>query len=414
MTQSLPPETFPGDRKHARFSTLAIAATAAHVADQLALALLPLILTVAGASAGLVSLVVATQAAAWLVMSLPAGVFADRFSRRTIMSAGAALIITGAAIGYVGASANAAHPVFLAAAGFLCSAGVVLQVMSVFALLPRLAVGHEIARANAKLEFLRATVVLSAPIAAGILVARGQGAIGFLIAVAAGLVSMITVRSLPHESHKPQSAQSIVQEIRTGARFVWQQPVLRAIALCALAWNSAFFAMTAALAPFARDVFGNGFEQTVGQAWACYGAGALLGAAVAPAALRRLPTGFLFVFGPASSLVGALTLVLVAPRLGTLGLYVGLFTLGFGPMVWLVLQTSVRQLLTPKDMLGRVAATLTTAIYGVRPIGAVAAGATATLFGTSAALWLATALFAVSVIAILRSPAPAMTHMPAG
>ena len=96
-----------------------------------------------------------------------------------------------------------------------------------------------------------------------------------------------------------------------------------------------------------------------------------------------------------------------------MGLYIGLFTLGFGPMLWLVLQTSVRQMLTPKDMLGRVAATLTTAIYGVRPIGALAAGAVATGYGTAAAVWLAAALFALSVVAIVLSPAPSLSEMPA-
>ncbi len=395
-----------------RFPTLATAASAAHVADQFVLAALPLILTAGGASAGLVSAVVAAQAAAWLVISLPAGVLADRLSRRTIMAVGAGLVMLGAGIGLVATYGGARHAMLMACAGFFCSAGVVLQVLSVFALLPRLAVGHGIARANATLEFCRAVAALSAPFIAGILVSRGYGWAAFVVAFVAGIVSMIAVLGLPRERTQPVSGVSMVTSIRDGARFVWQQPILRAIALCALAWNSAFFAMTAVLAPFVKELIGTGFEQVVGQAWACYGAGALLGAAVAPMALRRLPTGFLFIFGPISSLVGVSALILLAPRVGPIGLYVGLFTLGFGPMLWLVLQTSVRQMLTPKDMLGRVAATLTTAIYGVRPIGALAAGAVATSYGTTAAVWLAVALFGLSVVAIVRSPAPAMTELP--
>ena len=91
------------------FRTLAVAASCAHVADQFALAVMPLILTAAGASPGLVSAVVAAQAAAWLVVSLPAGVLADRLSRRTIMMAGAALILTGAALGWFGTVDGRAH-----------------------------------------------------------------------------------------------------------------------------------------------------------------------------------------------------------------------------------------------------------------------------------------------------------------
>ena len=397
----------------AGFPTLATAATCAHVADQFALAAMPLILTAAGASPGLVSAVVAAQAAAWLVVSLPAGVLADRLSRRTIMLAGAALILAGAGLGWLATTDGRANAAMMAAAGFLCSAGVVLQVLSVFALLPRLAAGHGIARANATLEFCRACAALSAPFIAGLLVARGQGAIAFLVALVAGAVSLIAVMSLPREPVQAVGTIALVASIREGARFVWQQPILKAIALCAIAWNSAFFALTAVIAPYAVSIVGASVEE-VGRAWAVYGCGLLLGAAVAPAALKTLPTGFLFVFGPASSLAGVLALALLAPRFGVPALYVGLFTLGFGPMLWLVLQTSVRQILTPKDMLGRVAATMTTAIYGVRPIGALAAGGVATAYGLEAALWLAVALFALSVVAILRSPTPGLSELPAG
>ena len=395
------------------FRTLAIAAACAHVADQFALAAMPLILTAAGASPGLVSAVVAAQAAAWLIVSLPAGVLADRLSRRTIMLAGAGLILSGALIGWFGTADGGAHAGLMAAAGFLCSAGVVLQVLSVFALLPRLAAGHGIARANATLEFCRACAALSAPFVVGLLVARGQGAYAFVAALAAGALSLVAVASLPREPAQPSGNIALFASIREGARFVWQQPILKAIALCAIAWNSAFFALTAVIAPYAVSVVGASVED-VGRAWAVYGAGLLLGAALAPAALKALPTGFLFVFGPASSLAGVLALALLAPRFGVPALYLGLFTLGFGPMLWLVLQTSVRQILTPKDMLGRVAATMTTAIYGVRPIGALAAGGVATAFGTPAALWLAVALFALSVAAILRSPTPGLSELPSG
>ncbi len=394
------------------FRPLAIAAAAAHVADQIALAALPLILTAAGASAGVISVVVAAQAAAWLVVSLPAGALADRISRRSIMLVGACLILAGAVVGWLAITLGGTSAVQLGIAGFLCSAGVVLQVLSVFALLPRLTSGHGIAQANAALEFCRASAALAAPIAAGVLVTRGLDATAFLVAFAGGGVSLVAALSLPLEPPSAAPRLSLAQSIGDGARFVWQQPILRAIAFCAIAWNSAFFALTAVLAPYATKIAGLSVAE-VGQAWAVYGAGLLIGAAVAPAALRNLPTGFLFVFGPISSLFGAAVTALLAPTYGFWAVALGLFSLGFGPMLWLVLQTSVRQILTPPDMLGRVAATITTTIYGVRPIGALAAGALAINYGTSAALWFSVGLFALSVLAILLSPAPSLTVMPA-
>jgi predicted MFS family arabinose efflux permease len=299
----------------------------------------------------------------------------------------------------------------LALAGFLTSAGVVLQVLSVFALLPRITSGHGIAQSNATLEFCRAAAALSAPILAAYFIVQELPAAAFGVALLGGLGSLAAARSLPLEAPSTAPRLSLGQSIRDGARFVWQQPILRAIALCAVAWNSAFFALTAVLAPYATKVAGLSVTE-VGQAWAIYGAGLLLGAAVAPSALKTLPTGFLFVFGPVSSLFGATMAAVFAPTYGFWALAVGLFSLGFGPMLWLVLQTSVRQMLTPPDMLGRVAATITTTIYGVRPIGALTAGALATTFGTPAAIWLAVGLFGLSVVAILRSPAPSLSALP--
>jgi predicted MFS family arabinose efflux permease len=389
------------------FRPLATAVAAAHVADQIALAALPLILTAAGASPGIIGAVVAAQSAAWLLISLPAGALADRLSRRRIMQAGALLIIAGAASGLM----FGASPLALGLAGFLISAGVVLEVLSVFALLPRIATGHGIAQSNAVLEFCRAAAALSAPLLAAYAIARGHGTWVFGVALAAGLISLIATLAVPHDAPAVGARPSLLASIRDGARFVRDQPILRAIALCAIFWNSAFFVMTAVLAPYATRVAGLSVE-AVGQAWSIYGVGLLLGALVAPVALKRLHTGFLFVFGPVSSFAGVALVALMAPTYGFWPMAVGLFSLGFAPMLWLVLQTSVRQILTPPDMLGRVAATITTAIYGIRPLAALLAGYVASSFGVTTALWMAVGFFAVSLAAIIWSPAPSMHALP--
>lgn len=323
------------------------------------------------------------------------------------MQAGAVAIMAGAGIGL----ATGTNPLGLALAGFLISAGVVLEVLSVFSLLPRVTAGHGIARANAVIEFCRAVAALAAPLIAATAIARGYGAVVFGLAVVAGALVAVATFAIPHDAPAAAGREPLLVSIRDGARFVRDQPILRAIALCAIAWNAAFFAMTAVLAPYATRVVGLSVE-SLGQAWAVYGAGLLIGAIVAPTALKVLPTGFLFVFGPASSLFGVAIMAALAPTQGWWPMALGLFSIGFGPMLWLVLQTSVRQMLTPPDKLGRVAATITTAIYGVRPFGALLAGFVASTAGPSAALWLAVGLFALSIVAILMSPAPQLTHMP--
>jgi predicted MFS family arabinose efflux permease len=245
------------------------------------------------------------------------------------------------------------------------------------------------------------------------LIARGAAPTAFAFASAVAILVLLAVWRLPVEERVQTARQSMRAAIRDGAMFVAHQPVLRAIALCAIFWNFAFFALTAVLAPFALRVAGLDVE-AVGRAWAIYGAGLLLGAVVAPPALRRLPTAFLFLFGPFLSLMGVAVLAVSGSVQGQWALPFGLFCVGFGPMLWLVLQTSVRQILTPPDLLGRVGATISTAIYGVRPIGALAAGLVSERWSLEAAVWLAVISFALSVLAIAWSPAARMRSLPTG
>jgi predicted MFS family arabinose efflux permease len=169
--------------------------------------------------------------------------------------------------------------------------------------------------------------------------------------------------------------------------------------------------LTAIFAPYATAELGMSLRE-IGGSWSIYGIGLLLGSLAAAPMIAALPTGFMFVFGPVTSCLGVILLAAAAVRGTTWPVAVGMFCLGFGPMTWLVLQTSVRQLVTPQALLGRVGATITTTIYGVRPLGALLAGAVATAYGVRAALWLSAALFFVSCVALILSPAARLKAMP--
>jgi hypothetical protein len=90
----------------------------------------------------------------------------------------------------------------------------------------------------------------------------------------------------------------------------------------------------------------------------------------------------------------------------------GHFLVGFGPMLWLICQITVRQLVTPAPLMGRVNATLQTAIYGVRPLGALAGGLVAANAGLHAALLLVAAAFALSALVIVLSPLARLRALP--
>lgn len=389
---------------------LLMAGILAQFADKLALDTISLAATSGGASARLVGLLVAAQSSAWLLVSLPAGVYADRIAPRSLILLGGALLTFGS---LAGAALLAAEEIgfWLAASTFVAAAGAVVIALSIFVLMPQLAPVALLPRANGRLELGRAIFTILSPLVAGWAVARGAGAAGLGVCAGAGALVLLAASRLPADRPPPTPHQALHHAIAEGASFVATHPYLRPIALCAIAWNCAFFAFLGIMAPYAARILALPPEM-IGIASSVYGAGLVLGALTGPALIARWPTGLLLVFGPASSLAGALLLALAPPVLGWPALALAFFLFGFGPILWFIVQTSLRQAVTPQALLGRVSATLTTAMYGMRPVGALAGGLAAEWLGLATAIWLPVLLFALSTLAILASTMPRLKTMP--
>jgi predicted MFS family arabinose efflux permease len=143
-----------------------------------------------------------------------------------------------------------------------------------------------------------------------------------------------------------------------------------------------------------------------------YGLGLLMGAACAGRALGRLEPRLILIAGPALSTLSPVLLLLATNAGGLPVAFMAFFLVGFGPMLWLICQTSIRQLVTPPDLIGRVAATIQVAIYGVRPLGAFAGGFIAWAFGLDAAILLVLAGFVLSLAVPLTSALGRLKVMP--
>jgi predicted MFS family arabinose efflux permease len=91
---------------------------------------------------------------------------------------------------------------------------------------------------------------------------------------------------------------------------------------------------------------------------------------------------------------------------------VAFFLFGFGPILWTIGQTTLRQAVTPPAMLGRVSALVTMATAGARPAGAALGGAVAAGWGMEAALAVAAAGFCVQALIIVASPVRDLAVLP--
>ncbi|HEY8383194.1 MAG TPA: MFS transporter [Microvirga sp.] len=393
------------------FRRLFLSVAGAQFAEQLALAAVPLTaVLVLGAGPGLVGGLVALQGAAWLLVSLPAGVAMDRARRSRLVAGAQALSAAALMLAPLAALKGWWLPFGLCL--FLGSAGAVVTGLGAMALLPGIVDRTALPRANARLELARAGATLAAPALAGWLAGRGAPVLGFWLAAGAALLAASVVRGLDDRAPAASGARPpVLQAVREGAAFALRHDLLRGIVLCAVFWNFAYFALAAVLVPYALQRIGLDPALT-GLAQSGNGIGLLLGASLAGAILRRAEPRAVMIAGPALSVLAAL-LLLAAPRFGGLAaaaLAMGL--LGFGPMLWLICQTTIRQLVTPADLLGRVPALVQVAIYGVRPVGALAGGAVGSAFGLDAALLLVVASFAVSALVPLLSALGRLRTLP--
>jgi len=394
------------------FTALLGAAAGTHAADQMALATLPLTATlVLGAGPDLLGLLVATQSAAWLLVSLPAGAWIDQLPRRRLLIVALAL---GLAASIAAVAAAATGFVFLLGLAAIAGAsGTVVYVLTSVSLLPSLVPAGDLSRANARLELARAIVSLGAPFVAGLLAQYLSPTWGYVLAALGAALALGCVFALPRGTAPAAGNRpSLAEAIRIGTAFVIRHELLRGISLCAIFWNFAFTALLAIWAPLALGLLGLD-PARMGLAQSAYGAGLVLGALIAPIAARELPPFVTLIFGPAVSVVAA-ALFLAAPTSnGFLLPAFGFFLVGFGPMLWLICQTTVRQLVTPTQLMGRVNATVQTAIYGVRPLGALAGGLVAAQAGLQVALMMIAISFVLSTLVIVLSPLGRMRFMPA-
>jgi predicted MFS family arabinose efflux permease len=244
---------------------------------------------------------------------------------------------------------------------------------------------------------------------AAFLLLQGGNTAPFLFVALAGAVACAAIRALPDVPPNAAPVPLLVA-VRQGSGFVAREPHLRSIAICAIFWNAAFFGLLAVFAVHAATTLKLDLAQT-GLAWSAFGLGQIMGALLAPMLGKRWPVSLLMTFGPAVSAVAVFLFAAAPAGIALPATILSFFLIGFGPMIWLIMQTTVRQIVAPPELIGRVSATISVAIYGVRPIGALMTGALAAWLGTATAIWLPVTLFALSLAAILLSPFPRIRHL---
>ncbi|OAE51654.1 MFS transporter [Achromobacter insolitus] len=394
------------------FRRLAASNLAAQFSEQMALAAAPLVAVLAlGASAAETGYLQTAQTLPFLLLSLPAGVLADRISRRTLMTA-AESVRAASLLGLLALLATGGLSLgWLAALGFLGAVGTVAYNVAAPALVPRLVAPAELASANRWLELARSTAFSAGPAAGGALVGWIGAPSAYVLATVLSLLAAVLLAGLRHDTPGPAQRRHLLAELREGAAFVLTHPLLRPVLVTAVFFNTAWFVLQAIYVAYAIERLGLS-AAAVGVTLGVYGGGMVAGALLAPWLAQRLSFGGMIAVGPLAALIASGILLSTLAYPSGAWAAAGFFLFGAGPILWTITTTTLRQAITPNVLLGRVSAVILTATFGARPVGALIGATLAARVGVEACLWVSTAGFAVQFVVLYTSPVLRLRSQP--
>jgi len=352
-----------------------------NLGDGLLVVALPLLIIQYTRNPILVAGIAAAAQAPYLLISLFAGVLADRQDRRRLLllvnTVAVAVLLTATVASTAGGSMAV---LALYATAFVVGACQTVVNTTTPAMLPTIVPRTRLEWANSRLQGTESVLYeFAAPPLAGLLVTTGVALTFGTIAgayVAVGFV-LWGLRGTFRPERQPGR---VLADICEGLQFVWRHHVLRTLTLmvavmagCWAAWESVLVLHVVNPGPVGLNGFGYGVLITM------LAAGGLGGAFTAEHMRRLIGRRNVLL----TDLVAA-TIMIGTPALTTNRYLIGaaILTGGFGSGMWNVTCASLQQALTPEHLRGRVKASALLLGWGPLPVGALLGGVIAHAFGT--------------------------------
>ncbi len=393
------------------FSRLAWSNLAAQSAEQIALAAAPIVAVLTlGVAEGQTGLLQTVLTLPFVLFSIPAGLLADRISRRWLMAGSEALRAAALAAILLLIWRGGLTLPWLAALGFAAVCGTVAYSVAAPALVPSLVGPQLLPAANARIELARTVAFASGPALGGALVGWLGAGPAFGCAALLSALAVVLLAGIDEPARAKMPRRHPLQDIREGAAFVFHHALLRPVFVTQFIFNTGSFLLLAVFVPYAVRHLGLS-ASGVGVTLAMYGIGMVIGALLATRVMRRLTFGTVIGLGPVTGFAASIVMALTsfAPTALLAGL--SFFLLGAGPILWVISTTTLRQSVTPPRLLGRVSA-INIMSYGARPLGSALGAVMGGLYGAETCLYLAVAIFGAQALVILLSPAVTLARQP--
>jgi MFS family permease len=358
-----------------------------------------------GASALEMGTLAAAGQVPFLLFSLPAGAWIDRLPRRPVLIAtdvASSLLLLSVPLAVPFGGPNFPHLVVVA---FGVGTMTVVSEVAHYAYVPSLVGRERLTESNSRLQVSYSAAAAAGPGLAGALVQLLSAPVAVLADAMSFLISAALLRSIRRPEPPPVRSDAglpMRRSIAEGMRKLLGHPLLRAIIVASVPitfFTSGFLALYVL---YATRELGLG-PATIGLIFAAGGVGAISGAMLARRAAARFGVGPAIIGGWVLAASGAL---LVPLAVGPTVVVVVVLALskafeGVTDTVANIHQWSLRQVVTPDHLAGRVTAGHRFAVYGAGAAGALVGGALGTALGLRPALFLC-------AVGALLSPLPAV------
>jgi len=344
----------------------------------------------------------------WLLFTLPGGVLVDRVDRRRLMIAlDRSRFVVMSGLGVLILVGHAGLWVLFTAL-FLIESGEVLFRSASSAMIPAVVPHQLLERANGWLMGGAVTTqqMIAGPLGGFLFVVAAS--IPFLAnagtyAVSAVLTALIpgTYRAVTRqhtvgaaedaETAQPRGLASIRADLAESFRFLMGQRILRTMAILIGVLNVTLTAALAVLVLLAKQRLHLG-SVGYGLLFTALAVGGVLGSSLGDRLVKRVTATWTIRVG---LIIEALTHFVLAASSNPYLVGFAMFAFGIHAALWTMVGSSLRQRLTPPDMMGRSASLNLFIAFGGNAIGAVLGGVLAKRFGITAPYWVAFVVAAI-------------------
>jgi MFS family permease len=443
--------------RHPNYLKLWTAATVSLFGTQVSQIAIPFIAAVIlQASPGEVGLLTTIEFLPFLLLTLPAGVWVDRFPKKRILVLGdlgraVALLSIPIAVAFDGLTIWQLYVV-----GFINGCMTVFFDVADQSYLPTILERDELVEGNSKLQISQSSAqilgqpfgggiiaLLTAPVAILIDAASYLGSAGLILWIretgrkagrAIGGQAAAAATEADDAAPSPGSGTSVTTEAREADRAPTQTVAggeaggMRSQIMDGLHYilRHEYLGNIAATTALSNLVGNIGFAifpvyvyrelhllpAAVGTIGGLAGAGVLLGALVASRVSARFGIGRTIIvtaalFGPINVLIP-----LATPELAFFFLSAALFMGGISNVVYNVAQVSLRQAITPEHFLGRMNATMRFLVWGTIPVGSLIGAGLSELVGVRTTIWISAILGFFAFLPVLFSKVRSIQTIP--